>query len=99
MVVGVVGSMGSSGPEERVGMGVAVKRKRREESVEEPGSSGGVIMPTSKKRIRLRPRVQVSASSSQAPDTQGSSMAKVRHYVYAAGLVAYVHAYIMCMDL
>ena len=69
--MGVVGSVGTAEGEERV----AINRKRKEET-EEPGSSVG--LPSSKKRhIRLRPRVQVSASTSQAPDTQGTSMQKV----------------------
>ncbi len=86
VVVGVVESVGSCGGEERAGVGVAVKRKRREES-EELGSSG-MAMPASKKRIRVtRQRVQVSASSSQAPDTQGSSMAKVGGWVWQGGSV------------
>lgn len=68
VVVGVVESVGTAEGEERV-----LKRKRVEE---EPES--GVVLPSNKKRyIRLRTRVQVSASTSQAPDTQGSSMAKV----------------------
>ena len=73
MVVGVVGSVGTAEGEER-----ALKRKR--EAEEEPGAA---VPPSNKKRhIRLRSRVQVSASTSQAPDTQGSSMAKVREPQY-----------------
>lgn len=69
MVVGVVGSVGTAEGEEH-----ARKRKRLEE---EPGSSGTLLPSNKKRHIRLRSRVQVSASTSQAPDTQGSSMAKV----------------------
>ena len=73
VVVGVVGSMGSAEGEERV----TIKRKRRPEEGDEPGSSVG--LPSTKKRhIRVRTKVQVSASTSQAPDTQGTNMQKVR---------------------
>lgn len=73
VVVGVVGSVGTAEGEER-----ALKRKR--EAEEDPGA---VALPSNKKRhIRLRTRVQVSASTSQAPDTQGSSMAKVQKKLF-----------------
>ncbi len=76
VVVGVVGSMGTASGEGR--KGGSVKRKRMDGDGgsgggEEPGSS--LEPPSTKKRhIRLRPRVQVTASTSSVPDTQGSTM-------------------------
>ena len=78
VVVGVVGSVGSDEADGR--NGASIKRKRGTEELEEPGSS---VPSTKKRHIRLlRPRAHVSASTSPAPDTQGSSMAKVQYVCY-----------------
>ena len=73
VIVGVVGSAGTISEGQEHGPRGNGKRKRElEEAVQEPGSS--LEPPSSKKRhIRLRPRAQVTASTLQAPDTQGSS--------------------------
>ena len=63
--------------------GIGVKRKRADVAGE-PGSS--LEPPTSKKRhirLRQRERVQVSASSSTVPDTQGTSMERAARKVHS----------------
>lgn len=80
VVVGNVGTSEDKGKQGAIPSGGPLKRKRynegeeEEEEPEQPGSS--LEPPSSKKRhIRLmRQRVQVSASSSTAPDTQGTAM-------------------------